>query len=337
VSNSDHAIHVSHTGDVSRARMTAKERAENIGFSEEEGEEIALVTSELATNLCKHAAGGVLIISAIREGTKRGIQVETADRGPGIDDVEEAMTDGFSTTGSLGYGLGTMLRLMDEVTVSSLEDGFGTKVICKRWVHDKSVERQGCPLDFGVATCPRPGSGLNGDAFIVSKLRGSALVGLIDGLGHGQYAHRAAQTAKKYVERHFDQPLQNLFLGVARQCRATRGVVMALARFDWEEKRLTFASIGNVEARVINSSEMFSFIMRRGVLGLNAPVPAVIEHRWEEHYIMVMHTDGLSTHWRWKDFPGLDGQSASETARFLLFKLAKSTDDATVLVMKRKA
>jgi len=336
VIDSEHSIPVTHTGDVNRARTAAREAAVNIGFAEKEGEEIALVTSELATNLCKHARGGVLIISAIGEGTKRGIQVETSDRGPGIADVDDAMTNGFSTTGSLGYGIGTVIRLMDEVAVSSLEKDAGTRVICKRWVRDMSDGVKRCPLDFGVAIRPRPGSSLNGDAYVIRKWNDCALVGLIDGLGHGQFAHRASQTAKKYIERHFEQPLQNLFLGTARQCRSTRGVVMALARFDWEAKRLTFASVGNVEVRVVNSHEKFSFIQRRGVIGLNAPAPAVTEHRWEEHYIMIMHTDGLRTRWQWKDFPELVEQSATEAARLFLHKLAKDIDDAAVLVVKRR-
>lgn len=330
------AIEITHKSDVKRARITVKERAHDIGFTEEDGEEIALVTSELGSNLCKHAGGGALFVSAIGEGAKRGIQIETVDRGPGIADVVEAMTDGFSTTGGLGYGLGTVNRLMDEVTVGSQEDGVGTHVVSRRWLRAQNGSASACPLDFGVAIRPRPGSSLNGDAYVIRKWNDCALVGLIDGLGHGQFAHRASQTAKKYIERHFEQPLQNLFLGTARQCRSTRGVVMALARFDWEAKRLTFASVGNVEVRVVNSHEKFSFIQRRGVIGLNAPAPAVTEHRWEEHYIMIMHTDGLRTRWQWKDFPELVEQSATEAARLFLHKLAKDIDDAAVLVVKRR-
>ena len=74
---------------------------------------------------------------------------------------------------------------------------------------------------------------------------------MIDGLGHGELARRASQTARRYVEHHFDQPLVNIFRGADRACRATRGVVMALARFDMVSRKVTIASVGNIEVRLI--------------------------------------------------------------------------------------
>ena len=130
------------------------------------------------------------------------------------------------------------------------------------------------------------------------------LVGVIDGLGHGQFAHRAAQTARQYVENHFDLPLDQIFRGVGRACRATRGVVMALARFDWGQGRLAFASVGNIAVRVFPRAEPFHFVIRRGVIGLNAPSAVVTEHPWSPDQVLVLHSDGVATHWGWKDFPG---------------------------------
>ena len=84
-------------------------------------------------------------------------------------------------------------------------------------------------LEFGAATRSYRLLPENGDAFIIQQWEGHALGGLIDGLGHGELAQKAAQTARHYVEHHFDQPLANIFLGVGRACRATRGVVMTLS------------------------------------------------------------------------------------------------------------
>ena len=161
------------------------------------------------------------------------------------------------------------------------------------------------------------------------------LVGIIDGLGHGQFAHRAAQTARHYVENHFDLSLGQIFCGVNRACRATRGLVMALACFDWGQGRLTFASVGNIEVRVFPSSKSFHFLVRRGILGLNAPQAVVAEHPWPLENVMVLHSDGLSTHWGWKDFPDLADKPASVAAQTLLRALAKDQDDATVIVVRK--
>src|SRR6266849_9883143 len=162
----------------------------------------------------------------------------------------------------------------------------------------------------------------------------SALVGVIDGVGHGEFAYSAAQAARHYVERHYDQPLADIFLGVGRTCRATRGVVMGLARFDWGRGTLTFASVGNVEARVFGSPEPMNFLVPRGILGLNARCPVVTEHRWEVRNVMVLYSDGLNTHWRWSDFPHLAEASAAVAAQALLRALAREADDATVVVVK---
>ena len=179
---------------------------------------------------------------------------------------------------------------------------------------------------------------MNGDAFVVSQWAESTLVGIIDGLGHGQFAHRAAETARQYVENHFDLPLEQIFRGVGRACRATRGVVMALARFDWGRDRLAFASVGNIAVRVFPRAQPFRFVVRRGVIGLNAPGAVVTEHAWSPGNVLVLHSDGVATHWGWKDFPGwADPQAvgaAAAMAQELLRAKAKDEDDATVIVVR---
>jgi serine/threonine protein phosphatase PrpC len=198
---------------------------------------------------------------------------------------------------------------------------------------------------------------VNGDAFVIKHWGNSMLLGVIDGLGHGEFARLAAESARQFVETHYDQPLDALFRGVARTCRSTRGVVMALARFDFGaeisgfrgnnptslqpeiEKRkpgikLSFGSIGNIEMRVRGKHEPMNFIVRRGVLGGSAPKVVVTEHAWDLDSLMVLHSDGLRTHWIWEDFPGLDTQSAGVIAQQLLSALAKEDDDATVVVVK---
>ena len=267
------ATNVRGEGDVVVVRRAAKELAGQLGFAAKDAEEVALAVSELATNLVKHAGGGVLTLREVEAENKVGIEAECLDAGPGIPDVEHAFTDGFSTAGSLGYGLGTVLRLTDEVTVESLgERERGTHIVCRRWRRRPSSRAHRCPFVFGAASRAHPRMPINGDAFIIKEWDGAALVGVIDGLGHGQFAHRASQTARRQVETHYDQPLEEIFRGVARVCRATRGVVMALARFDWERQRVTLASVGNIEIRTYRTAEPLRFMVRRGVLGIKDAV-----------------------------------------------------------------
>lgn len=329
---------ISHLSDAGEARRLAKAMAIELGFGTRESEEFAIVVSELASNLVKHATTGELMLTPLEEGGRLGIRIESLDNGPGIADIDQAITDGFSTTGSLGYGLGAVNRLMDGFEIQPRFDGkTGTQITCLRWRREHIQITGGCPLSFGVATRACRNMELNGDAFVIEQRYKFALIALIDGLGHGQFANHAAQAARQYIEDHYDQPLEALFRGVGRACRSTRGVVMALARFDWKMDpiKLNFASVGNIEARVFGGPTSMNFIVHRGVIGLNAPSPVVTESRWDPDHVMVLHTDGLNTLWRWNDFPELAGASAAHTAQHLLQELAKDNDDATVVVARK--
>jgi len=107
------AIPISEVGDLSAARLAARSMSTAIGFDEQAVEEIALVVSELATNLVKHAKDGILRLKRSEEAGRTGIQIDSEDQGPGIPNVEQAIADDFSTVGSLGCGLGAVNRLMD--------------------------------------------------------------------------------------------------------------------------------------------------------------------------------------------------------------------------------
>src|SRR6185312_15282292 len=95
-------ISIEHPVDTQRAAECARSLAAAIGFPAHECEEIVVATTELASNLIKHAHGGSIDLSAASTAGRPGICIESQDRGPGISDLEQALTDGYSTAGSLG-------------------------------------------------------------------------------------------------------------------------------------------------------------------------------------------------------------------------------------------
>lgn len=332
------SIAISHDADVPEAARIAEALAREVGFPSSIVEEINLCVRELGTNILKHAGSGTMEVSGIQRGGRRGLQVDALDQGRGIPDVERVYADGFSTADSLGCGLGAVNRLSDEMEITSPRArGNGTRVTFRRWVRLRRDSSEICSVDYGVATRPRSGNKSNGDTFVFRKFDDSILVGAIDGVGHGRLAHRAAQTARAYIARHEDRPLGDLFVGVGRACRATRGVVMALARIDWVKKQMTFASVGNIESRLMSRREGRRFVVRRGILGLNAPSPLITEHPWPSGEVLVLHSDGLSSQWHFDDFPGLWNSQPDGIARRLLSKLGRLSDDATVIVVKEAA
>ncbi|MET9683796.1 ATP-binding SpoIIE family protein phosphatase [Streptomyces coeruleorubidus] len=119
------------------ARVAAEGAAALAGLDERRTAAAALVATELATNLLKHAEGGQVLIDvvappAMREdrAESRVVQIATIDHGPGIADVPAALRDGFSTTSSLGAGLGTCQRLADDFALHSTP-GRGTVAVAR--------------------------------------------------------------------------------------------------------------------------------------------------------------------------------------------------------------
>lgn len=330
--NSPRVLDIHHAGDVMAAQGAARQLSHELQFSDAECEQIVLAVSELASNLVRHAHGGRMKLTAVAKGDRQGMQVETEDQGPGIAHPDRALADGFSTAGGLGTGLGTVHRIMDEMDLSSRPGG-GLKVCCCRWTRPRAHAPFPRQLEVGVATRARRNEVENGDAFVVRLWEQGALAGVIDGLGHGEHAERASQAARAYVEDHFDQPLARLFHGVGLVCRRTRGVVMALARFDLAARKIDVASVGNVEVRLFGAGPHPNLIVRRGILGVNAPNPVVTSHAWTRDSILVLHSDGLHSHWSIDAFPRVTWAVPGDAARLLLEAQGKPDDDATVVVV----
>lgn len=125
-------IEVRSRGDVYAVRRAVRAAATDAGV--EEGgrlEGLLLAAMELATNLVRHAAGGRVTIGEVERGGGRGVEVRGDDEGPGIANLEEALRDGASTRGSLGGGLGTMRREVDEFSIES--SPAGTHVVLTTW------------------------------------------------------------------------------------------------------------------------------------------------------------------------------------------------------------
>ena len=118
--------------DVVRLRKSVRERALATGFNLVEQTKVITAASELGRNTIQYGGGGMARIVSITNGTRRGLRLEFIDEGPGIADIEQALTDGFTTGGGLGLGLSGAKRLSDEFAIDSTP-GKGTRVTITRW------------------------------------------------------------------------------------------------------------------------------------------------------------------------------------------------------------
>ncbi len=119
--------------DASRTVLEATLYSREAGFDETPSHMIATAVSELVRNILKYAGNGEIRLRRIREPSRRGIEIEALDQGPGIADCEAAMQDHVSSGGTLGLGLPGVRRMMDEFSLQSTL-GEGTRVTARKWI-----------------------------------------------------------------------------------------------------------------------------------------------------------------------------------------------------------
>jgi serine/threonine-protein kinase RsbT len=125
-------LEIAENQDIVVVRQRVRELAKELGFSLLEITKIVTAASELARNTLEHGGGGWLELEVVTSGIRRGVRMVFTDEGPGIPDIEQALTDGFTTGGGLGLGLGGSRRLVSELAVESTP-GAGTKITAVRW------------------------------------------------------------------------------------------------------------------------------------------------------------------------------------------------------------
>jgi serine/threonine-protein kinase RsbT len=121
--------------DIVTARTAAKSEAKRLGFSLVDQTRIATAVSEIARNIVVHANEGIVRIEEIKKDDYRGLEVCAIDEGPGIENLELALQDGWTSGEGLGIGLSGAKRLMDEFEIES-EVGRGTKVQLVKWMRN---------------------------------------------------------------------------------------------------------------------------------------------------------------------------------------------------------
>ncbi|HEX3885484.1 MAG TPA: ATP-binding protein [Stellaceae bacterium] len=123
---------VASSDDVVRVRQVVRGKAVAAGFSLVDQTKLITAASEIARNTVDYGGGGTLTLETLREGARRGVRLIFVDQGPGIADLDQAMTDGYTSGSGLGLGLSGAKRLCNEFAVKTAV-GEGTIVTLARW------------------------------------------------------------------------------------------------------------------------------------------------------------------------------------------------------------
>jgi len=329
--------------DVGVCRRKSVSLAGQLGFDEVKTGEVAILVSELVTNVLKHGGskGRIVICQLQNEDHQKAIEIWCYDSGTGIPDVDEAMHDGFTNKKTLGIGLGTIRRFSDIFEVNPIiKESIDFNVLnnykhCIRivkWVPENRWIGTNRSLIVGAASRCIPGETLNGDTYLMSHLSPvKTIAAIIDGLGHGKEAHIASNIIKEQILIKSELPLNELIKYIHLAARGTRGAVIGIVFINIETSKLYFVGIGNIEGFILSASGKKSLISFGGIIGHNIRTPHIFEFPFNSGDSVCLFSDGINTRWNsddlnWNEHP-------QKNADFLINNYSRINDDATVLII----
>ena len=337
------SIEIIEQSQINEARRKVVSYAREHGLSEKSRDRLAIVCTELGTNLIKHTPhGGQLLLQAVIEEDREGIELYALDNGNGMD-TNICMVDGFSSTGTMGTGLGAIARLTDDFHIHATT-GKGTVIQTRIWDPARSNDSADQQLpefanprrakySFGGLNIPKKGEVISGDKWNVVQKGDYLNVLLVDGLGHGIEASDASTLAIKRFKENLNLPPAALMKLLHQSLRGSRGAVAAVARINLVKDTLDYCGLGNVAGIIYLPTERKHLVSMNGTVGYEARKFMEFNLPFPKESILVMHSDGLSS----KTFSAMDDvfeKEAALIAGWLVQQHAKNNDDASVIVVR---
>jgi hypothetical protein len=150
-------------------------------------------------------------------------------------------------------------------------------------------------------------------------------------------AAQAAACAIETVRTYSANPLVEQLTRVHGALRTTRGAVLGVVEIYQEENIVKFAGVGNIMAAIIENGTTRHMVSHNGILGHQISRMAEFQYRWSESAIVIMCSDGISSHWDLNSYDGLMSRDPALIAAVLFRDFTRGRDDATVVVYKHKA
>ncbi len=316
--------------EVGTARRAAARMASEAGLSESDSGSLALVVTEAAMNIARYGGGGSIILSDLRARGRNFIEMIAVDKGRGISDMTRALSDGYSTGGTPGKGLGAIRRMSGEFDLWSAPS-LGTVLVARVPVSKRESESGS---NSGVVCTAIHGESVCGDAWLIESLREGLIIAVADGLGHGRDAAIAADAALDVVRRRKASSLADIFDFSSRALRATRGAALQVVKINLQSNTITSAGVGNISTSVSTHAQSKSLPSQPGIVGHQMPRVREQVIPWASDSMLVMHSDGVSARWKLETYPGLRARDPALTAAVLHRDFARTRDDATVLTYR---
>ena len=329
-------LEVEDHSQIGGARRSAVALGNSHGLSEDAVGRLAIVVTEAATNIVRHAERGIMVIRALVAGSTPAIEILALDKGPGIPEVERAMRDGYSTSGTPGQGLGGMQRLADVFEIHS-QRGTGTAVLARIGERPRLSSRAARTMSvddrIGAVCVPLRGETECGDAWRVIVGRRGLSVMLVDGLGHGPEAAQAAAAATNAFAKTASARPEEALAALDAAMHGTRGAALSVVMIDDAARTTRFSGVGNVDGRVLSDGPTEHLVPQNGIAGCKMPLLKVMDTAWPIGARLVLHSDGIAPRWRMDSYPGLKTAHPGLVAGIIYRDFARDRDDVTILVV----
>lgn len=331
------ALPITEASQLGEARRRAAALATDLEFNETQRGKVAIIVSEVANNLIKHAKSGEIILRCLKNNAEYGLEIIALDSGAGMANVGQCLQDGFSTAGTAGTGLGAIQRQSSFFDIYSVP-GVGTVLVAQIWSGKDIGETLPTQeaLEIGVVNLPKLEQEISGDAWAVVNLPNRSLILVADGLGSGLMAAEASREAVRIFRAKAGFNLKIIMEMAHAALRSTRGAALAIAEIKPAEKSVRFVGIGNISGVIVTGTQSQSMVSYNGTVGHQIRKIQEFVYPWTERSLLIMHSDGLATQWALERYPGLALRHPALIAGVLYRDFKRSRDDVTVLVAKMR-
>jgi anti-sigma regulatory factor (Ser/Thr protein kinase) len=327
-------VTVSEPSQVGQARRAAARLTEGSKFPEKARGKVAVIATELATNLLRYGRNGRLFLQSVQSSDRTYIELLAIDSGPGIPDVHRSMQDGISTGGTPGTGLGAVRRMSDDFDIYSAP-GHGTLVLSR--VNARQRPGPAPAYHWAAISTVAPGETVCGDVWRAAEVEGELAVMVADGLGHGPSAAEASNRAAALFDEASPAAAgPAAFCTRAHQLLAgSRGAALAIAHIS-VSGRVRYAGVGNIAGALVGRTKSQGLASQNGTIGVNARSAKEFEYDWPDCGVLIMHSDGLTGRWSLDAHQGLAARHPAVIAGMLYRDCLRGRDDATIVVVKKR-
>jgi anti-sigma regulatory factor (Ser/Thr protein kinase) len=339
---------ISDSSDVSYARRQVTGLSHDLSLSAVDVGNVALVATEMCTNILKHAQRGELIVQATTQRQTRGLDLLALDKGPGMEKVSECLVDGYSTAGSPGTGLGAIMRMAtitDIFSVPEMGTALFARVLAQQHQQTQQTSNRDGPsapaaapgFTTGVVSVAKMGQDVCGDEWAVAHKSSGYRLMVGDGLGHGPEARDAVREAIRIFHQRIAASLPDVLAAMHSALRPTRGAVIAVAEINRAEQVVHYCGVGNIGATLLTNQSTRSLVSANGIVGHQLPTLRAFTYPWHPRTLLVMHSDGLVSRWSVAGYAGLLARHPLTIAGVLYRDFNRqATDDVTVAVVRQE-